>query len=497
MNESQISIAEFYKGQNIFLTGGTGFIGKVLVEKLLRSCPGIENIYLLCRSKKGKSINERLEEITSSPAFDLLREQNPQALNKIILIEGDVAMLELGISKEDQQILKDKVSIVMHSAATIDFNEPLKIAVNTNLRSIRELLNLAKDMKNLKSFVHISTAFANWFELDVKEQVYPTLYDPDDIIELADRLPDETVNKMTPILLGKHVNTYTFTKNLAENLIKREKNLPVIIIKPSMVGASLSEPHIGWIDSLTGASRYIYLIAKGVYRSTFMPYKSAAADFVPVDFTSNLTIAAPWKREIDIKSDSMVHNPYIYFSTTGSTNKLLWKDYINDSRDLGRKYPPSNVFWYPQVRMHKTEIGHHIDVALTHLMPAYLMDLAAKVTGQKARAYRLQKQVKDGYQATIFVTSIPYVFQAKNFNNVLNSMSEADKKEFNFDPRTINWKQYMQDYYFGMRKFIVKEKDMKSPALMRRLTKLKYTNYFVKLSTGAAGLFLIWKSSGV
>ncbi|XP_070505179.1 putative fatty acyl-CoA reductase CG5065 [Chironomus tepperi] len=406
-------------------------------------------------------------------------------------------MLELGISKEDQQILKNKVSIVMHSAATIDFNEPLKIAVNTNLRSIRELLNLAKDMKNLKSFVHISTAYANWFERDVKEQVYPTLYDPDDIIELANRLPDETVNKMTPILLGKHLSTYTFTKTLAENLIKREKHLPVIIIKPSLVGASLSEPHIGWIDSFAGVSRYIYFIAKGVYRVTVLPNKATIIDLVPVDFTSNFTIAAPWKREMDIRSNSLVPSPYIYFNTTGSTNPILWKDYFQFSVDLGRQFPPSKAFWYPQVRLRKSENSYNMDVALTHLFPAYLIDLAAKLTGQKARAYKLQKQVKDGYKEGIFATKNTFIFQATNFNNVLNSMSDADKKEFNFDPRTINWKQYMQDYYFGMRKFIVKEKDMKSPALMRRLTKLKYTNYFVKLSTGAAGLFLIWKSSGV
>ena len=44
--------------------------------------------------------------------------------------------------------------------------------------------------------MHISTAFANWFELNVKEEIYPTEYDPDDIIELSDRLPDEVLNKV-------------------------------------------------------------------------------------------------------------------------------------------------------------------------------------------------------------------------------------------------------------------------------------------------------------
>jgi fatty acyl-CoA reductase len=43
-NESQI--ANFYKDRSVFITGATGFMGKVLVEKLLRSCDGVKNIYV-------------------------------------------------------------------------------------------------------------------------------------------------------------------------------------------------------------------------------------------------------------------------------------------------------------------------------------------------------------------------------------------------------------------------------------------------------------------
>ncbi len=56
-------IINFYKNKTIFITGATGFLGKVLIEKLLRSCYNLNKIYVLVRSKKGASPNQRLDEI--------------------------------------------------------------------------------------------------------------------------------------------------------------------------------------------------------------------------------------------------------------------------------------------------------------------------------------------------------------------------------------------------------------------------------------------------
>lgn len=60
-------IVEFFKKKSVFITGATGFIGKQLVEKLVRSCPDIENIYLLVRPKRGHNVNDRIKELFSSP----------------------------------------------------------------------------------------------------------------------------------------------------------------------------------------------------------------------------------------------------------------------------------------------------------------------------------------------------------------------------------------------------------------------------------------------
>lgn len=57
-----ISVAEYYANKSIFITGATGFMGKVLVEKLLRTCPDIKKIYVLMRSKKGHNSKERLDD---------------------------------------------------------------------------------------------------------------------------------------------------------------------------------------------------------------------------------------------------------------------------------------------------------------------------------------------------------------------------------------------------------------------------------------------------
>lgn len=52
-------VSRFYKDAVIFITGGTGFLGKVLVEKLLRTFV-IKRIYLLVRVKNNLTVNERL-----------------------------------------------------------------------------------------------------------------------------------------------------------------------------------------------------------------------------------------------------------------------------------------------------------------------------------------------------------------------------------------------------------------------------------------------------
>jgi len=60
--ETAGGIVETFRNGTFLVTGSTGFLGKILTEKLLRSCP-VKNIAILVRSKKGFDASQRVADI--------------------------------------------------------------------------------------------------------------------------------------------------------------------------------------------------------------------------------------------------------------------------------------------------------------------------------------------------------------------------------------------------------------------------------------------------
>ena len=158
-------LAEAYRDKTILLTGGTGFLGTALVEKILRSLPDLGRLYLIVRPSKDKGADERFrKDMLGSAAFRRLRDELGDAFDervaeKVRILEGDVHAPSLGLGEDDLAELSENVDVVVHSAASVVFDAPLDAAVDSNVRGTVGLLKLARGWSKRPLFMHISTAY--------------------------------------------------------------------------------------------------------------------------------------------------------------------------------------------------------------------------------------------------------------------------------------------------------------------------------------------------
>lgn len=82
--------------------------------------------------------------------FSTLKKEQPEFQNRLVAIEGDCSLPNLGISKTDRNRLIREVSIVFHVAATVRFDEKIKTAAAINVRSLKDMIYLSKEMPKLK-----------------------------------------------------------------------------------------------------------------------------------------------------------------------------------------------------------------------------------------------------------------------------------------------------------------------------------------------------------
>lgn len=249
-------IKSFFAKKNVFVTGGTGFLGAVLVESILSTSPDVGNIFLLVRDKYGTNAHTRIQRLLAKPVcflfflslflfldnigihFQLFKAHSEDALKKVIPVIGELSTENLGMKDDELQRLRDTVNIVFHSAATIKFHTYLKTAITVNVIGTYRTIEFAKSLKKLDSFVYLSTAFCN-ADRDtlIEEKVYMSAQDPYAMMKLVNDELFWQRNSETEIkeLVGGHPNTYTFTKQLAENLLLKEMaGYPVGIVRPSV-----------------------------------------------------------------------------------------------------------------------------------------------------------------------------------------------------------------------------------------------------------------------
>ncbi|KAH8332130.1 hypothetical protein KR074_009092, partial [Drosophila pseudoananassae] len=385
----------------------------------------------------------------------------PDALQRVRPIAGDCSEPDLGISEQDRRILASEVQVVIHSAATVRFLEPLHVALAINTRATRLMLQLAKDMKKLVAYLHVSTAYSNSVLFRIEEKFYPELLTcgSEKVLALSELVSDQVLDGMEPALRGVFPNTYTYTKALAEDVILKEAgSLPVSIFRPSFILPTYKEPLVGWIDNLYASIGMMYGIAFGVLRvSSFN--KNALSNMVPVDYAANVALASSWKTSMDqqITPKNSVDGPPKIYAFGSGNNMIRIKDSISYLKNLRGKIPLNQMIWYPFIFNVPSPTLYPLVAFFMHVLPAYVFDLVLRLSGKKPRLVKLYGTIHENIYATRYFINNTFHFEMENTNRLMDQISSEERIIYDFDMESLNWKDYWRRALTGIRVYLAKE----------------------------------------
>ncbi len=340
----RLSVRETLAGRHILLIGGTGFIGKVWLAKVLKDLPEIGRIYLLIRPHRSTSAQQRFEALLEdSPVFEPLSQRYGSDVRRYVserveVIAGDITQPGLGMDLETRARLQRTLDLVINCSGLTDFNPDLRDALAINVEGTLHVLEFMRGCDRA-ALLHLSTCYvvgyrdgcipevpvpnytprgAADFDAERERQALHALVreiealaeSPEvteqlrrQALERAREAQDASVSGLETRLRRYRLrwirnqlveagmrraqqwgwpNTYTFTKSLGESLLfTLGADLPIAVVRPSIVESSLAEPFRGWNEGVNTSAPISYLL--GTYFRQLPSNQWKRLDIIPVD----------------------------------------------------------------------------------------------------------------------------------------------------------------------------------------------------------------------
>lgn len=292
---------------DVFLTGVTGFVGKVVLEELLRRRHelGVDRVRVLIRPtlKRGvmRSAAERFRKDVARAA--LFAGLGPGWERYVEVLSGDLEAPGCGLTSADLARLRATTTHVIHCAASVEFDLPVQQAARANITTALGVLELAAACPKLERMVDVSTAYVTPWRPGPLPEVLAHL--PRSASEYHRAIMDGTRDEAELLAETGHPNTYTFTKCIAEHLLsERAGHVPLSIVRPSIVSASWRAPFPGWVDSPAALAGCLLYTGLGLVRA-FNADPNVRLDTVPVDVCSHVIVETAFNSPAPIRYAAM------------------------------------------------------------------------------------------------------------------------------------------------------------------------------------------------
>ena len=493
------SIRPFFAGKHVLLTGVTGFLGTAIFERLLAEFPETR-VTVLVRGRYSSPPIARVQEVLAGNCFRELRESlggdGMQRLlgERIAVLEGDVT--------ESTPDLPADLDVVLHCAATVAFDPPIDHAFSINLQGATNLYESVVASGSRPHLVHVSTAYVagmtkgvvpettlehrvDWrTETEAASSARRGVEDASRKPEMLDRFIDKARvehRRAGPIAVSAAAeehrrrwvearlvqygraraqalgwpDVYTFTKALGERATEElaaEHRLPLSIVRPSIIESALRHPYPGWIEGFKMAEPIILAYGRGSIPE-FPGLPEGVIDIIPIDLVVGAMLA------VAAHPPEPAGGPAYYHVSSGSRNPLTYVQLYENVRAYFERHPlPQRA--RGEIRVPEWRFPGRRRVERRLRAGEKLLDAADRLVSRLPRSNRVRDMVRqvdrerdrldfvrryaDLYGAYV---EIEVIYTDHRMMALHGSLPEADRRDFPFDSKAIDWRHYLQDVH--------------------------------------------------
>lgn len=506
---SHFSVRAALRGKNILFIGATGFIGKVWLASLLEDLPEIGRVHLLIRPHRSRTALERFQRLVEeSPVFEPLAKKHGSNLadflrQRVEVIAGDVTQPGLGLPAEARRRLARGVDVIVNSAGLTDFNPDLRDALATNVRATAHLLDFLRECEHA-ALLHISTCYvagrrdgrileklprnytpvgrpdfdaqAEWERLESVVRETEARAESEELAEdlrhaalgkehaakdLQGAALDNQIRKnrlrwvrqtLTNIGMERASefgwpNTYTFTKSLAESLIRNfldaNPRAAIAIVRPAIVESSIGKPFLGWNEGVNTSASLSYLL--GTFFRQLPTNEKKCLDLIPVDVLC---------RGITLVSAALASRCHarVYQMASSVTNPCDMRRSI-ELTCLGHRkfYRAQNGFQHrlrakfdaiPVSKTRYETLSAPAQKAVVQAINRSVQGIPFVRPPLARRERELDKVIKLIELFEPFILLNDHVFEAAHIEQLSAALVPAERALFGYDVRSLDWWDY-------------------------------------------------------